>query len=282
MVCSVLITGDSYSLKTFWMNLVKLRYFIISLVFALGSFHAYGQQKRVDNLTYFDDRPLHFGFYLGLNTMDYRTTNYNNVFDNPVLAGNDDLIKKANSLNDYKKSFATEVYQILPGFTVGGVINYRLTRDFDLRFTPGMSLGSRSFKYFIKIDPKVYDISGIDETTYLTTPSAYVDIPVGIRYKGFRHHNARPYIYLGAAYRQDLENKRITESVVHLKKNGGYAEIGLGIDSYLEYFRFTAEFRFSYGFSNLIRHDIEDPIPYYGYIFKELNSNIFTLIFYFE
>lgn len=264
------------------MNLVKLKYFIISLVFAAGTFYANGQQKRVDNLTYFDDRPLHFGFYLGLNTMDYRITNYENVFDNPVLAGNVELIQKANSLNDYKKSFASEVYTILPGFTVGGVINYRLTRDFDLRFTPGMSLGSRSFKYFIRIDPSVYDQSGIDENTYLTTPSAYVDIPVGIRYKGFRHHNARPYIYLGAAYRQDLENKRITESVVHLKKNGGYAEIGLGIDSYLEYFRFTAEFRFSYGFSNLIRHDTEDPIPYYGYIFKELNSNIFTLIIYFE
>ena len=264
------------------MNLVKLKYFIISLVFAAGTFYANGQQKRVDNLTYFDDRPLHFGFYLGLNTMDYRITNYENVIDNPVLAGNVDLIKKANSLNDYKTSFASEVYTILPGFTVGGVINYRLTRDFDLRFTPGMSLGSRSFKYFIRIDPSVYDQSGIDENTYLTTPSAYVDIPVGIRYKGFRHHNARPYIYLGAAYRQDLENKRITESVVHLKKNGGYAEIGLGIDSYLEYFRFTAEFRFSYGFSNLIRHDTEDPIPYYGYIFKELNSNIFTLIIYFE
>ena len=280
-----MITGDIYSLKTFWMNLVKLKYFIISLVFALGSFHAYGQQKRVDNLTYFDDRPLHFGFYLGLNTMDYRISNYNDVIENPVFATQLQEFKdKALGYYGNKKSFATEVYQILPGFTVGGVINYRLTRDFDLRFTPGMSLGSRSFKYFIKIDPSVYDISGIDETTYLTTPSAYVDIPVGIRYKGFRHHNARPYIYLGAAYRQDLENKRITESVVHLKKNGGYAEIGLGIDSYLEYFRFTAEFRFSYGFSNLIRHDsdIAKPIPYYGYIFKELNSNIFTLIFYFE
>ena len=49
-----------------------------------------------------------------------------------------------------------------------------------------------------------------------------------------------------------------------------------------EYFRFTAEFRFSYGLNNLIRHDITNPLPYYGYIFKELNSNLFTLIFYFE
>jgi len=264
------------------MNLVKLKYFTLTLVLVTGSIHGYSQRKSVDNLTYFDDRPVHFGFYLGLNTMDYRITNYKDVNDNPVVATNPMIAATTNKLYGGKTSIAAEVYTILPGFTVGGVVNYRLSRDFDLRFTPGMSLGSRSFKYFIKIEPSVYESAAIDEDTYLTTPSAYVDIPIGIRYKGFRDHNVRPYIYLGAAYRQDLENKRITESVVHIKKNGGYGEVGLGLDSYLEYFRFTAEFRFSYGFSNLIRHDAEDPIPYYGFIFKELNSNIFSLIFYFE
>lgn len=265
------------------MNLIKLKYFVITFVLVAGFFHAAGQRRSVDNLTHFDDRPLHFGFYLGLNTMDYRITNYKNVYDNPVFK---DPILKANAKAIYgdKTSFAAEVYTILPGFTVGGVVNYRLSRDFDLRFTPGMSLGSRSFKYFVDINNKLYESLEITKETYLTTPSAYVDIPVGIRYKGFRHYNLRPYVYLGAAYRQDLENKRITESIVHLKKNGGYAELGLGLDSYLQYFRFTAEFRFSYGLNNLIRHD-SDPdksIPYYGYIFKALKSNIFTLIVYFE
>ena len=268
------------------LNFYKLLYTSIFLALFAGSFHSYGQRTIVDNLTHFDDRKLHFGFYLGLNTMDYRTTNYNNVFDNPVF--NDPTTGlKAKALNYYgnKTNFAAEVYSISPGFTVGGVINYRLTRDLDFRFTPGMSLGNRIFKYFIPINPDVYSQSqGVDEKTYLSTPSSYVDIPVGIRYKGFRHNNVRPYIYLGTAYRYDLENKRISESVVHLDKGGGYAELGLGLDSYLEYFRFTLEFRFSYGLNNLIRHDSDQskPVPYYGFIFKELDSNIFTLLFYFE
>ena len=257
---------------------------VIFLTLFLSFFQAFGQRKSANNLSYFDDRKLHFGFYLGLNTMDYRITNYNNVLENPVFIDNQKL--KDNALGFYgnQQSFSAEVYTILPGFTVGGVVNFRLTRDFDLRFTPGMSLGSRFFQYFIPINKSVYQITGMDEKTYLSTPSAYVDLPVGIRYKGFRHYNLRPYIYIGAAYRHDLENKRITESVVHLKKGGGYAEIGMGLDSYLEYFRFTAEFRFSYGFNSLIRHDSdpEKAIPYYGYIFKELNSNIFTLLIYFE
>ena len=205
--------------------------------------------------------------------------------ENPVvkqqMALNNPNFSPATLADKYrgKYSYAAEVYQIMPGFTVGGVINARLGRDFDLRFTPGMSLGNRHFKF---IGVNASETQG-DSITYLFTPSAYVDLPLGIRYKGFRHRNLRPYIYAGAAYRQDLENKSKSESVVHLRRGGGYAELALGLDSYLEYFRFTAEFRFSYGLNNLIRHDIgPDHIPYYGYIFKEINSNIFTLIFYFE
>jgi hypothetical protein len=120
----------------------------------------------------------------------------------------------------------------------------------------------------------------------VTTPSAYIDFPVGFRYKGFRSGNLRPYIYGGAAYRRDLESKRISETVVHLKRNGYYAEVAFGLDTYFPFFKFTSEFRFSYGLNNLIKHDANltdaTPLPIYGYVFKELNSNMFSLIFYFE
>ena len=263
-----------------------LKYSFVFLATILSPYLSYSQLKIVQNLSHFDDRELHFGFYLGINTMDYRITNYNNVFDNPVF-NNSPATLKEKALGYYggKDKYAAEVYTALPGFTVGGVVNYKLGRDLDLRFTPGMSLGNRKFRYFIAIKPEVYSLSqGMDESTYLSSPSSYVDIPIGVRYKGFRHNNLRPFVYLGGAYRYDLENKRISESVVHLKKGGSYAEVGMGLDSYLEYFRFTFEFRFSYGFDNLIRHDtnMEKPVPYYGFIFKQLNSNIFTLIFYFE
>jgi Outer membrane protein beta-barrel domain len=263
------------------LKLTGIKYSLLLLPLLMGGYNSVGQRRGFDNLTHFDDRNLHFGFYLGLNTMDYRLKNYKDVAENPVFRDNPLLL--ANTISRYggKTSLAAEIYNIMPGFTVGGVVNSRLGRDFDLRFTPGMSLGNRHFK-LIGIDNPSVD-PGIDLKTYLFIPSAYLDLPIGIRYKGFRHRNLRPYVYTGAAFRQDLESqKRITEGVVHLKKSGGYAEVALGLDSYLEYFRFTAEFRFSYGLNNLIRHDTTIPIPYYGYMFKELNSNLFTLIFYFE
>ena len=252
-----------------------------------GSFRTFGQLRNYENLTHFDDRKIHFGFYLGLNTMDYRLTNYNSVADNPIFKNNQnqDILKQTLKFYGSRPSLGVKNGTPMPGFTVGGVINLRVGRDFDLRFTPGMSLGNKRLKYVgVPVNPQAGGTitSGSDTLIYLSTPSAYIDLPLGFRYKGFRHHNLRPYIYSGVAYRIDLENKRISESVVHLNRTGQYAEVALGLDSYLEYFRFTAEFRFSYGLTNLIRHDITTPIPYYGYIFKELNSNIFTLIFYFE
>ncbi len=248
------------------------------------------QRRGVDHLLHFDSRYLHFGFYLGVNTMDYRFSHYADVYHNPVFQDPaNQWIKDAAETGGYYKrtSFRAEVSPVSPGFTVGGVANFRINDDLDLRFTPGMSLGSRHMIYTIPIDQTlISQIEDADEKSYLTTPSAYVDIPIGFRYKGWRHHNLRPYIYLGGAFRRDLENKRISESVVHLKRNGAYAEIGLGLDSYLEYFRFSAEFRFSYGLNSLIKHDANPEkvytTPYYGFIFKELNSNIFSLILYFE
>jgi len=264
----------------------NLKYILFFILLVAVSVRTFGQLKNFENLTHFDDHKIHFGFYLGLNTMDYRMTNYNSVSDNPIFKNplNQALLTQTINLYGGKTSLGVKNDKPMPGFTVGGVINVRVGRDFDLRFTPGMSLGNKMLKYTTPIDPTIYsqNSSGIDQSTYLSTPSAYIDLPLGFRYKGFRHHNLRPYIYSGVAYRIDLENKRISESVVHLNKTGSYAEVALGLDSYLEYFRFTAEFRFSYGLTNLIRHDTTMPIPYYGFIFKELNSNIFTLIFYFE
>ena len=53
------------------------------------------QLTRDQNLSRFDDRWLHFGFYLGANTMDYRFVHYTNVMLNPVFNQNPGLDKLA-------------------------------------------------------------------------------------------------------------------------------------------------------------------------------------------
>lgn len=251
------------------------------------------QLTRDQNLSRFDDRWIHFGFYLGANTMDYRFTHYSNVYMNPVFAQVSGLDAIADNYYQGVHAYRVESFPPNPGFTVGGVINLRMNDAVDFRFTPGMSLGTRNFVFSENISQYIKDPAyggTLYPTTtyerYLTTPSAYIDLPVGFRYKGQRLGNVRPYIYGGGAYRRDLENKRISESVVHLKRNGYYAEVAFGLDTYFPFFRLSTEFKFSYGLNNLIKHDSdlasETPLPYYGYVLEKLNSNIFTLVFYFE
>ncbi|MCK9413416.1 MAG: PorT family protein [Prolixibacteraceae bacterium] len=264
---------------------------LLQLTGALSPLSA--QLTRDENLSRFDDRPLHFGFYLGANTMDFRMQHFTDVIQNPVFDGNDNLKSRGEVFYNGIHSYRVETYLLKPGFSVGGVVNMRVNSVIDFRCTPGMSLGSRQVKFTDNINQYIIDpkigaqlYPGITTDRYLSIPSAYIDFPVGFRYKGFRNGNLRPYIYGGAAYRRDLESKRISESVVHLNRNGYYAEVAFGLDTYFPYFRFTGEFKFSYGFNNLVRHDADltstTPLPYYGYVLEKLNSNIFSLIFYFE
>jgi hypothetical protein len=250
------------------------------------------QLTKDENLSRFDDRELHFGFYLGINTMGYRFTNYNDVLMNPVLKNDPALAATAETFYNGVHSYSAVISEIKPGFSVGGVINLRMNKGIDFRFTPGMSLGSRQLVFSENITKSMGSTiskqlyPNFDLNRYLTLPTAYIDFPVGFRYKGNRFGNLRPYIYGGGAFKWDLENKRVSESVVHLKRDGYYAEVAFGLDSYFPFFRFTSEFKFSYGLNNIIRHDSDqaspDPLPYFGYIFQKLNSNVFTLLFFFE
>lgn len=254
----------------------------------------FAQLTKDENLSRFDDRALHFGFYLGVNTMGYRFAHYSDVMQNPVFV-NDPTFAEASKADQYYggvHSYRAVISDIKPGFSVGGVVNLRMSNGIDFRFTPGMSLGSRQLVFSENIAQNMQTKTseslypGLTFERYLTTPSAYIDFPAGFRYKGNRFGNLRPYIYGGGAFKWDLENKRVSESVVHLKRAGYYAEVAFGLDSYFPFFRFTSEFKFSYGLNNIIRHDAdltsENKLPYFGYIFEKLNSNVFTLLLYFE
>ncbi len=269
------------------MRRIKFGYIILFLLLTVWQ-PLLAQSRRTTHLLGFDNRPLRFGFYLGGNIMDYRFSHYPTVYDNPIFTKYPEL-KTSAELNAYyqKTSYRAEVSPVSPGLTVGGVAKLKLTKGLDMRFTPGISLGRRQMVHSIPVSEQlVGQLEGVDTQDYMTTPSAYIDFPVGFRYKGWRHYNLRPFVYLGATYRRDLENKRISEGIVHVKRNGAYIDIGFGLDTYLEYFRFSGEFRFSYGLTNLIKHDYNSEkvynTPYYGFVIKELNSNIFTLLLYFE
>jgi len=67
-------------------------------------FNYFSQVKKPMNDPGFDDKLIHFGFSVGLNTMDYRITNYKEVTQNPVFDNNQALLNNALGYYGSKKN----------------------------------------------------------------------------------------------------------------------------------------------------------------------------------
>jgi hypothetical protein len=248
------------------------------LIFLLVGFTSSAQRLLLKNLTTFDDKRIHFGFTLGVNTIDFGFTHYN------VMTDNLPFLLSTNSIDaPYKTSSSkirADISTLTPGFTVGIVTNLRLTESFDLRFLPGMSFGERKL---------VYNIPIIDINSGITSPlsfysikSTFLDFPLLLKYKSRKMNNQRPYLIAGGACRIDI-SKSGTEDLVRLKPLSTYLEAGVGWDSYLQFFRLSTELKFSFGLNNVLDDGPKNSQPLvYSSAFSKLSSNIFTLSFHFE
>lgn len=208
----------------------------------------------MQNLPRFDNRLIHFGFTLGFNQMNF------SVERNPV--------------------YADTILSILPqsqwGFQIGIISDLRLASHFNLRFVPSLSFGDRTLSYTLKAAPNsklVYDKKA---------ESAFLDFPLYFKYKTDRLTNVRAYALLGGRYSYDLasqsKKKGNEELLLKINPHNMYAEIGTGVDFYLEYFKFGIELKMSYGLNDVITRE--------GSIFSEsitsLRSKIFWISFTFE
>ena len=102
--------------------------FLISL--SLNGFSQVVERPR--NLPAFDNKPLHWGFTVGLNSMDFATTR--NVSDDGTVS----------------PGFVyADVMGFQPaGFQVNIVSDLRLSDYWNLRVLPGINLGSRKVVYY--------------------------------------------------------------------------------------------------------------------------------------
>lgn len=249
---------------------------LISLFFVLVGLNVFAQEQKVNFMTTFDDKLLHFGFTLALNTLDMAVVHYNPIGTNPDFEPkNWQLDEKTIVEGDFVRA---DVARVLPGFTVGIVSSLRLTRDLNLRFLPGLSFGERQLTYNIP----VWDVEYYRPLDFYSIKSTYLDFPLLIKYKARRINNNRPYIIFGPAYRHDI-SRTGKEDLVRLTDGGFYAEIGAGWDHYFTFFRFSVEAKVSLGLNNQLGDPpAENQRKYYAQAMKSIHSRIFTLCFHFE
>uniref|UniRef100_UPI0032162D1E type IX secretion/gliding motility protein PorT/SprT n=1 Tax=uncultured Draconibacterium sp. TaxID=1573823 RepID=UPI0032162D1E len=249
---------------------------VFAILLVTGCISSYAQKQKINYLTTFDDKLIHFGFTIGVNTLDFNIANYNPIGENTAF-----LYDSKYPEVTQDKAIRSDVSTLIPGFTVGIISSLRLSKDFNLRFLPGLSFGERQITFNVP----VYDINHpvLDESLRnYSIKSTFLDFPLLIKYKARRINNDRPYVIFGGAYRQDI-SRTAQEDLIKLKSGGFYAEAGGGWDHYFPFFRFSVEAKFSFGLNNQL-----GDLPggqqrlYYAQSIKNLRSKIFTLCFHFE
>jgi len=206
-----------------------------------------------------DDKIIHFGFSLGMNTMDFGIT--------PSLV-------EANDGEIYQ----VDVSRLKPGFSVGIISDMQLNRYFNLRFTPTLHFGERELSY--------HHASG--DTSYVSIGSAPLCLPLYLKYSAERYGNIRPYLIGGGGVSIDLGRDK--EKPVYLKPLDVYLEFGVGCEIYFWFFKLAPELKFAIGGNNLFvpleerngEGTLSERDKIYSQALSKLTSKMITLTFNFE
>ena len=219
--------------------------------------------EKVQNLRLFDQKRLHFGFTVGLNTSDFYIRNSDVFFDTSQ-------IKQVYNIENYQQ----------PGFHLGPISNLRLGKYFDLRLLMNLTFTQRDLHFLVLTENQ--DGEQYFDTYVMKISSTFLQLPLLLKYKQERINNYRFYVVGGVDPTLDLAaKKKIPENkmpMIRLAQPDVYAEIGAGIDIYLPYFKFSPELKFGIGLTNIAVADNTE----YTRSMKYLKSKIFMLSFHFE
>lgn len=209
------------------------------------------------NRPYADLRRWHLGFSVGLHTQSLHFTHNGEFTDNG-------------------EQIFVEQPAFSPGFCVNGLFAWRLNDYFSLRVSPGMYFGNREIKLR-------EHISGNVERQNIK--SAFVVLPVDIKFAAMRYRNARPYVVAGVMPAFDVTKRR--SDFLKLKATDAYLSIGFGCDFYLPYFKLIPELKFCFGLTDVLEHKRPDLVDEpdklkYTQALKKATSSMVVLTFYFE
>jgi len=232
------------------------------LTFVFSANAQYKKPIRLNDPDYDVGKRLRFGFSIGINTMDFTIKNSKSI--------------QVSTNGDTTQYFA-DVSHLIPGFNVNAVSDFRLSENFHLRFLPGYSFGQRNLNFFYPKD---------NLETQMKIESSFIELPISIKYLSQRVNNVRPYLLFGTNLRFDLATYKKLNSaegvLLRLNKIDAYYEIGFGMDFYLEYFKFSVEFKYSMGLFNVLSGDYEQGAENYVQAIERINSQLFIVAFHFE
>ena len=238
-------------------------------VFTLLLFLAFGlcaqaqlfTKEKLANIENFDKKRWTYGFFFGANSYDFK-------FD----------------YSHYDRSFKDIQVTKSLGFNVGLLGDLRINDYVNLRLEPGIVFSKRELFFPGEVPGDFPN----EESQTRESNSTYIHVPLLLKVSTKRLNNFKPFIEGGLSYSYNLSSNQENpddnfNGQFRMTNNTYYYELGIGIDFYLYYFKFTPSIRGVFALNDeLIRDDPQSnetgadlPSPYTGNIDKMATRGIF-------
>lgn len=218
--------------------------FLATPSFAQGIKNMFARNPMM-NKENFDKQNLHWGYFLGFNSYDFKI----------------DMIKDAPPILVTRTT----------GFNVGLVGNLRMSEYFDFRFEPGLYYTQRDLMF-----------PGFDNAfdALREVKSTYIHFPFLLKFSSKRVGNVRPYLVGGFSYSLNLSSNfdaidDNNEEIFRMKRWTPNYELGIGIDIYFEYFKFSPSIRGVFGLEDELIRDDDPNSPWTGNVASMKTRGIF-------
>lgn len=240
----------TYIWNKFYLHRYKIVFLFALLVCALTS---EAQQKRwvQRNNPNYDNKKLTYGFLIGLHTSIYQL-NYSDVF----------VSQQFDTLFSVNSSWTS-------GFSLGFIVNYRLSEFVDLRLTPEVAFYEQKVRY--QFTDETFEDALVESTM--------VEFPILLKYKSERRGNIRMYMIGGLKPGIEASGKNDkTQAELEVKSMNLSLEAGFGFDLYYPLFKFSPELRFSRGIVDVLGNRNNA----FGQPLQRMNTNTITVYFLFQ
>ncbi|ALM20683.1 PorT protein [Nonlabens sp. MIC269] len=227
-----------------------MRIFIITIVLLLSAQLSNAQlfsKEKILNRENFDKQRYTWGYYLGFNSYDYK-------FD----------------YNELTEEINTETSV---GFNVGLVGDVRLNDYFNLRLEPGIVFVNRTLTF---PDPSLMTPAQQEREVV----STYINVPLLLKFSTKRKNNWKPFVVGGFSWSSNLssnEENPDDNSAGQFRQmtNVFNYEIGIGVDLYLFYFKFSPSIRGVFAMTDELVPDMDVNSPWTGNISSMQSRGIF-------
>ena len=209
--------------------------------FLLAATAFFAQTERVEYIPTFDRKLIHYGFYLGINQNDFKLNFTDKQIPNPDFPG-----------SFYDKPNVTVV--VNGGFNVGLIADLRLHKNLNLRLEPGLVSNTKRILF------NHLNTSTSSQDSIREVGSTYLHIPLVFKFSTNRYKNIRPYILGGVSYDYNFSSNEKNQEdnsagEFRMKTHNFMYEIGIGVDFYLYYFKFSPSIRGVFAMNNEIKYD---------------------------